>query len=191
MDVKPSRQKEKIASRLCCLDKTSALKKCPPSLWCGIKPRLKLIFGLGNPGEEYEKTFHNVGDLFVKFLKGKIEAKTLRASETKTFMNEIGKEVLKMMKKSGIKPDEILIAHDDVDIELGYYKISFGKGAAGHKGVESIIKSLGTKNFWRLRIGIGKKIAGRKKRAGEFVLKKMTKNDLEEIGNVFDQILQK
>lgn len=165
-------------------------KKYPPKFNYGVKSNFKLIFGLGNPGKEYRETYHNVGDLFVKFLKEKTEAKTLCAGETKTFMNEIGKDVLKAMKKSKIKPDEILIAHDDADIELGKYKISFGRGAAGHKGVESIIKLLGTKNFWRLRIGIGKKTAGRKKRAGEFVLKKITKNDLEKTENVFDQILQ-
>ncbi|MEK7149706.1 MAG: aminoacyl-tRNA hydrolase [Patescibacteria group bacterium] len=151
--------------------------------------KFKLIFGLGNPGEEYKETYHNAGDLFVKFLKGKTAAKTLRAGETETFMNEIGKETLKAMKKSGIKPDEILIAHDDADIELGDYKISFGSGSAGHKGVESIIKSLGTKDFWRLRIGTLKKnFFGKKIKAGKIALKKITSSDWEKMSETFEKI---
>ncbi|MBI5401210.1 peptidyl-tRNA hydrolase [Candidatus Wolfebacteria bacterium] len=151
--------------------------------------KFKLIIGLGNPGEEYKETYHNTGDLFVEFLKGKTAAKTLRASETQTFMNEIGKEALKAMKKSRIKPDEILIAHDDADIELGDYKISFGSGSAGHKGVKSIIKFLGTKNFWRLRIGILKKnFFGKKIKAGKIVLKKITSSDWEKLSETFEKI---
>jgi len=89
-------------------------------------------------------------------------------------MNESGKAVKEAVKYFRAKPEEILIIHDDSDIELGKYKISFGRGSAGHQGVESIIKSLGTKNFWRLRIGIRRT---KRKKAGEFVLKKITPAD--------------
>ncbi len=153
--------------------------------------KVKLIIGLGNPGKEYEKTYHNVGFLAIDFLaKNPPIAKLLKSGG---YMNQSGLFVAKASKKYGAKPDEILIVHDDSDIELGKYKISFGRGSAGHRGVQSIIDALATKNFWRLRIGIGKvakKKAGlpaeaRQAKAGEIVLKKITKKDLEILEQVF------
>jgi len=155
----------------------------------GVNPYgIKLIIGLGNPGKEYEKTYHNVGFLAIDFLaKNPPAAKLLKSGG---YMNQSGSFVAKASKKYGVKPDEILIVHDDSDIELGKYKVSFGRGSAGHRGIDSIIKSLGTKNFWRLRIGIGRQIANReaqivKRKAKEFVLKKITKKDLEILEQVF------
>jgi PTH1 family peptidyl-tRNA hydrolase len=172
-----------------------------------IKPRL--IIGLGNPGKEYEKTYHNVGILFIenkippnsKFQipnsKNFEHLKTniLILVKPKTFMNESGKAVKEALKYFKVKPEELLIVHDDSDIELGKYKISFGRGSAGHKGVQSIIDALGANNFWRLRIGIGKnkklKIKNKKFtmiKAGEFVLKKIAKEDLKILEKVFEEI---
>ena len=165
-----------------------------------IKP--SLIIGLGNPGKQYEKTYHNAGFLFIQYLMDKKPANSefrIQNSEllkSDVYMNESGKFVAKILKKHGVKPKEILIVHDDSDIELGKYKISFGRGSAGHRGVESIIKLLGTKNFWRLRIGIRK--TSRKKaglpaeayrvKAGELVLKKISKKDWEILEKVFQTI---
>ena len=165
-----------------------------------IKPQL--IIGLGNPGKQYEKTYHNAGFLFIQYLMDKKPANSefrIQNSEllkSDVYMNESGKFVAKILKKHGVKPKEILIVHDDSDIELGKYKISFGRGSAGHRGVESIIKLLGTKNFWRLRIGIRK--TSRKKaglpaeayraKAGELVLKKISKKDWEILEKVFQTI---
>ncbi|MEK7193925.1 MAG: aminoacyl-tRNA hydrolase [Patescibacteria group bacterium] len=163
-----------------------------------IKP--KIVIGLGNPGEEYEKTYHNAGFLFIQYLMDKKPANSefrIQNSEllkSDAFMNESGKFVAKIIKKAGIKPAEVLIVHDDSDIELGKYKLSFGRGSAGHQGVESIIKSLGTKNFWRLRIGIRKKskIKNQKSKmkikAEKIVLKKITSADLKILNQVFEKI---
>lgn len=154
-----------------------------------VKPRL--IIGLGNPGKEYKKTYHNAGFLFIQYLMDKKPANSefrIQNSEllkSDVYMNESGKFVAKILKKHGVKPKEILIVHDDSDIELGKYKISFGRGSAGHRGVESIIKSFGTKNFWRLRIGIRKTA---KEKAGELVLKKISKKDWEILEKVFQTI---
>ena len=154
-----------------------------------VKPRL--IIGLGNPGKQYEKTYHNAGFLFIQYLMDKKPANSefrIQNSEllkSDVYMNESGKFVAKILKKHGVKPKEILIVHDDSDIELGKYKISFGRGSAGHRGVESIIKSFGTKNFWRLRIGIRKTA---KEKAGELVLKKISKKDWEILEKVFQTI---
>lgn len=167
------------------------------------KINCRLIIGLGNPGKEYEKTYHNIGLSAVDFLKipefqipaskkfeyakinGRIFVKSL------SFMNESGKTVVETVKYFSvkgekIKPEEILVIHDDSDIELGKYKLSFGRASAGHLGVESIIKALKTKNFWRLRIGIRPKISSikhqassKRTKAGEFVLKKISPSDIK------------
>lgn len=170
---------------------------------------LKLIVGLGNPDEEYANTYHNAGFLFVDYLnKQQLAHNKQQVLKTDTYMNESGKFVAKMLKKTGAKPEEILLVHDDSDIEIGNYKISFSRGSAGHHGVESVIKSLKTKNFWRLRIGIrpalrlmlqrGEPLKSKKKsglpaeahraKAGEFVLKKISKKDLEIFEKVFEEI---
>ena len=167
-----------------------------------VKPdKIKMIVGLGNPGKEYESTYHNVGFLFINHLTDKRSSKIksfeyARADDIifikpLTYMNESGKAVFEAMKYFAIKSDEILLVHDDVDITPGEYKFSFGGGSAGHKGVESIIKYLGTKNFWRLRIGIAKyKLREEKKvrvKAEKFVLKNITKEDLKKINLAFDR----
>ena len=182
----------------------------------------RLIIGLGNPGKKYEKTYHNAGFLFIDYLTDSQQpnrpiAKLLKSD---VFMNQSGNFVKTAFKKfsikSGkIKPEELLIAHDDSDIELGKYKISFDRSSAGHKGVESIIKELKTKNFWRLRIGIretslpvglsakalastkarraktGLPAEARRAKAGEFVLKKFNKKNFEILNKTFEEIIRK
>jgi len=168
----------------------------------GVNPReIKLIIGLGNPRKEYEKTYHNVGFLAIDFLaKNPPIAKLLKSDN---YMNQSGLFVGRTLKKYGVKPEEILIVHDDSDIELGKYKVSFGRGSAGHQGIESIIKSLNTKNFWRLRIGIRKNVLSPKfpargetrqrrqvsrKKAADLVLKKISKDDLRALLELFKEI---
>ena len=157
---------------------------------------IKLIIGLGNPEKEYEKTYHNAGFLAIDFFiknslisdshstDGKLISKPLK---TDVFMNQSGSFVAKISKKQRLKPEEILICHDDSDIELGKYKISFGRGSAGHNGVESIIKSLKTKNFWRLRIGI--RPLKSKQKAEKFVLKKISKKDFKILEDAFIKVI--
>lgn len=163
-----------------------------------INPAIKLIIGLGNPGKEYANTYHGVGFLFIEYLnKCQMSNVGCQMLKSDTYMNESGKFVTKTLKKTGIKPKELLIVHDDSDIEIGKYKISFNRGSAGHNGVESVMKSLKTKDFWRLRIGIRppKKILSIKnqelrKKAVEFVLKKISKKDLETLEKVFKEAWQ-
>lgn len=149
----------------------------------------KLIIGLGNPDKKYQNTYHNVGHMAADYLAGE---KTIKSD---THMNESGKFVAKALKKYGVKSGELLIIHDDSDIELGKYKFSFGRGAAGHHGVESVQQALKTKNFWRLRIGVrsaadqrGTERGPTRKKAGEFVLKKISAADKKTLGQVFDKI---
>ena len=161
-----------------------------------VKPRF--IIGLGNPGKEYEKTYHNAGFLAIDYLnKHHVSCVRCQMLKTDVYMNQSGGFVVKTIKKNKIKPEELMIIHDDSDIELGKYKISFNRGSAGHNGVESIIKALKTKNFWRLRIGVGKmsNVKGQKSKvrtkASDFVLKKISKKDLEILEKVFEAAAKK
>ena len=130
------------------------------------------IAGLGNPGEEYELTRHNAGRIaaldFAKKNKiaikadkklsalageGKIGNQKVQIILPETFMNKSGAS-LKPLIASAKKAENLVLIHDDLDLPLGKIKISFGKGSAGHKGVESVIKAVKTNQFIRIRIGI-------------------------------------
>jgi PTH1 family peptidyl-tRNA hydrolase len=135
-----------------------------------------LIVGLGNPGLKYEKTRHNVGFMVVDSLLKKLtsvkdsvweENKKFNSQIAKagedlilakplSFMNASGEPVAKLMKFYKIQPFGLYVVHDDVDLPLGKIKITVDRGSAGHKGVESIMRSVGSKNFVRIRVGVGK-----------------------------------
>jgi PTH1 family peptidyl-tRNA hydrolase len=163
----------------------------------GDPPRFKIIAGLGNPGKDYEKTYHNAGFLALEHLSGseknswrKVGSgwQYLKIGEKiflrpLTFMNNSGGAVKNALAYFKVSPENLLLVHDDSDLPLGAFKLAFGRGAAGHKGVESVQKALGTKNLWRLRLGIRKK-AGIK--AETFVLKKMPAADLRKLYSVLD-----
>jgi len=170
-----------------------------------IKP--KLIIGLGNPGKKYEKTYHNVGQLFVSwimdhetwdikhrlFMASKImihdSGFMIHVAKPRTFMNEVGEAALSAMKYFKLKPEELLVIHDDSDLLLGKYKISFNRGSAGHKGIESVIKAINAKNFYRLRIGV--RHPKSKIKALDLVLKKIKPQDLKILNKVFEESLIK
>lgn len=155
-----------------------------------------LIAGLGNPGEEYKATRHNLGREIVESLAKSLDFKGFRFEKKwnaqiaegkigkekaililpETFMNKSGNAVAPIARFYKIKPKDIYVIHDDADLPLGGAKLSFGKHSAGHKGVESIIRNLKTIEFWRFRIGIGGK---RDIPAEKMVLKKFTPDELK------------
>lgn len=145
--------------------------------------KIKLIIGLGNPNAKFENTYHNVGHFFVDYWG--------RGLKSDVFMNKSGEFVNEQIKKNKIRPDQLLIVHDDSDIELGKFKFSFGRNSAGHKGVQSIINYLKTKNFWRLRVGIRPRSAFKTTRgrsrptADELVLKVISPANRKKIEGVF------
>ena len=134
---------------------------------------MKLIIGLGNSDLEYQNTRHNVGFMFLDYLakkidandfaedkkhnalvsKSKIEKTTVVLAKPLCYVNKSGEVVSKLSKFYKIKPTDIIVVQDDLDIEFGSFKNSFEKNSGGHKGVESIIKALKTNKFYRLRIG--------------------------------------
>lgn len=168
---------------------------------------MKLIVGLGNPGEKYENTRHNVGFMTTERLVGekswsrskgaplsyvqmKIESEPVEVIKPTTFMNESGQAVIGPLKKhSEIEISDVYVVHDDLDIRLGEYKIQLGKGPREHKGVLSVEKHLGTANFWRVRIGVDSR--GRENRIpGEsYVLMPFTQEEQEIIDNVIEDVV--
>ncbi len=166
----------------------------------------RLLVGLGNPGTEFEHTYHNVGFLALDATAPEAEEvpvwKTHRklfsyAREGKlvlikplTFMNESGIAVAEALKKFGADATELSVLHDESDLIVGEFKISLGKNAAGHRGVQSIIDHLGTNAFQRIRIGIRPAHEPSRKKASAFVLSKITKKDREVLRGVFEKIKQ-
>ena len=165
----------------------------------------KLIVGLGNPGEEYENTRHNIGFAFLdkfgekhKILgkqkqrlsswigKGEIELSgnkyILILAWPTTYMNASGEAVLKLMSYYKIKPSDIVVIHDDVALNLGKIRVGFNSGAGGQHGVESIISHIGNQEFGRLRIGIGPDPGGDKR--ADFVLSKFSGEEKNIVDNV-------
>jgi PTH1 family peptidyl-tRNA hydrolase len=135
---------------------------------------IKLIVGLGNPGREYEATRHNAGFWWVDELarkhsvnfknESKFHGLVARAAlhghevhllKPQTFMNVSGRAVVALALFYKILPDQILVVHDELDLPPGSAKLKMGGGHGGHNGLKDIIAQLGTKDFWRMRIGIG------------------------------------
>jgi len=114
---------------------------------------MKLVVGLGNPGEEYENTRHNTGRILVGLIEKKLESKKIKFLAPDTFMNNSGKAIAFLVKsKKDLK--DLVVIYDDIDLPLGKMKISFNRSSGGHNGLGSVIKSLKSEEFLRIRIGI-------------------------------------
>lgn len=174
---------------------------------------MRVIIGLGNHGEQYEKTRHNAGFLFVDFLarllekeggfsgwkrekalssrigRGTYGGKEFFLAKPESMMNNSGESVQKILKKLKGKMDDLIVVHDDIDIAVGNFKIQRGRSAAGHKGVQSIFSALGTQDFWRVRIGIQPK-RGKPKDVNRFVLSQFTHEEMQRIASVFKEAAQ-
>ncbi len=120
---------------------------------------MKLVVGLGNPGKEYQNTRHNVGFRIVDAITeklGDLAKSDIKFLKPQTFMNNSGEAVRKERDYYKIANQDIIVIHDDVDLKEGVVKIVQGGSSAGHKGVQSIIDNIGSENFWRVRVGVGK-----------------------------------
>lgn len=156
-----------------------------------------LIVGLGNPGTPYEATRHNAGARAVEALARKLDMKLksnrrapawvaegrigeaqVLIARPKTFMNESGRAVASLAHSRGISPDNLVVVHDEIDLTPGSLKLKFGGGTAGQRGVESVIRSLGTKDFYRVRIGVGR--GAHFQQPSKFVLERIPKESLAD-----------
>ena len=133
-----------------------------------------LIVGLGNPGEEYEHTRHNAGfdtvdkiaaEIGVRYWKNECGALTGKGAyhdidvvlaKPQSYMNTSGGPVKQLMNAYGVSPDHLVIIHDELDIDPGTIRVKFGGGHAGHNGLRSICDKLGTRDWFRVRCGIGR-----------------------------------
>lgn len=163
---------------------------------------MKLFFGLGNPGKEYQNTRHNLGQIIINnFAKNNhfsLSKKTKLLSEvgecsknifaiSTNYMNLSGNSLQKVAAFYKISPDNIYLIHDDLDLPVGEWRLQFDRGSAGHNGVKSVIENLGTQAFWRIRIGIGKPQFD--SAAEEYVLKPFSKEEKVIIKGTIDKIL--
>jgi PTH1 family peptidyl-tRNA hydrolase len=181
---------------------------------------MKLIIGLGNPEKEYATTRHNAGFLVIDKLttdfglqtsafdkktnseitKGEINKKRVLLAKPLTYMNNSGIAVRALLNFYKLKPENLIVIHDDKDIPLGETRVQTDRGPAGHNGVKSIIEHLGTKNFTRIRVGIGAAPARPHpalslKREGSqdtasFVLGKFTAEEKKKLKKVIENVVK-
>lgn len=157
------------------------------------------MVGLGNPGKQYEHTRHNAGVRAVEGLADRLGARMgqskfrallaetrldgtpLKLARATTYMNESGQAVAPLARWHKIAPDHLIVLHDELDLPVGQLRLKLGGGTAGHHGLDSIAGSLGTKDFYRVRIGVGKPhhAPGPNKETINWVLEHMPKADRE------------
>lgn len=156
-----------------------------------------LVVGLGNPGEEYSKTRHNVGAEVVEILARRHGGKLRKQKERSltdevnvggkrmalavplTYMNLSGEAVAPLVRRYGVEPAQLVVVQDEMDFELGRLQVKNGGGLAGHNGLKSIVAHLHTQDFVRVRIGIGKPPGQRQ--GADHVLRRFSKTERKEI----------
>lgn len=166
------------------------------------EPGIRLIVGLGNPGPDYETTRHNVGFWLAEAIadghgglfrlepkfhgllaRVTLTGRDLRLLKPATFMNRSGQSVAAVARYFDVAPAQILVAHDELDLPVGALRLKQGGGHAGHNGLRDIINALGSREFWRLRIGIDH--PGDKHLVTNYVLGRAPKADEAAIRKLF------
>ncbi|MDZ7798644.1 MAG: aminoacyl-tRNA hydrolase [Patescibacteria group bacterium] len=169
---------------------------------------MKLIVGLGNPGKKYKNNRHNLGFMVIDALaedfkeklkhckrtnskrtKVKIRNKEIMLAKPQTFINNSGLAVKKIINYYKIKPQDVWIIFDDIDLPLGKIRIRYQGSSGGHKGLASIIENLKTDHFNRLRVGIG---SNREKNipAEKYVLQNFKKNEIKTINQTIKEVVE-
>lgn len=174
---------------------------------------MKCIFGLGNPGQEYFRTRHNVGFMFLDYWAEKLGLPDFK-DQTKfhaeisqnadwtfikpqTFMNDSGRSVqafLQFFYKEWLQTENlsaVFVAHDDLDLELGTFKLQKGTGPKVHNGLNSIYQHLHTKDFWHIRLGVDSRKGDRTQSGREYVLTNFSSEELHTLYSVFDQVINR
>ena len=176
---------------------------------------MKLLVGLGNPGQKYENTRHNIGFRFLderaswnqlwnwkfeskykaEIIKGNVWWEQILLCKPQTYMNLSGEAVAPLARFYQIPPENILVLHDEIDFVTGRIALKLGWSAAGHNGLKSIIEKLGTRDFWRLRIGVDRPAVS--SQVSDWVLssfkpeeKKLLADKQAEIFSLIDEFLK-
>ena len=166
---------------------------------------IKLVAGLGNPGSQYEATRHNVGYWLVDELARKYNGHFKNESKFKgevakihvggqdvwlikpsTFMNLSGQSVSALARFYKIQPEQVLVVHDELDLDPGVARLKSGGGHGGHNGLRDVSEKMG-KNYWRIRLGIGH--PGHKSQVADYVLKKPSQDDRISLERAIDDAL--
>src|SRR5262245_23383527 len=164
----------------------------------------QLVVGLGNPGPQYATTRHNLGFLVADILSdrlgsgfkvhkksgaevvtGRLAGRSVVLAKPRCYMNESGRQVGPLAKFYSVPPADIIVVHDELDLDFGRIRLKLGGGEGGHNGVRSVAAALGTKNFQRVRIGIGRP-PGRKDPAA-FVLENFVAAERPEVPTICEQ----
>jgi PTH1 family peptidyl-tRNA hydrolase len=163
-----------------------------------------LVVGLGNPGPDYAKTRHNLGFVVADILSdrigsgfkvhkrsgaevttGRLGGRSVVLAKPRVYMNESGRQVGPLAKFYSVAPADVIILHDELDIDFGQIRLKFGGGVAGHNGLRSVSSALGTNDFQRVRIGVGRP-PGRMDGAA-FVLGNFTSAERKEVPTICEQ----
>lgn len=172
---------------------------------------MRVIVGLGNPGKEYEHTRHNIGFQILDrlahafqeawHLSAWVEQKKHRAlvaeghrgsekiilAKPQTFMNLSGTSVASLLSWHTASPQQLIVVHDDLDLPFGEIRMQNNRGPAGHNGVRSLIETLGTKEFWRIRFGIGRNL---QVPSDAYVLQKFSTLEKMQLRSILNQLPQ-
>jgi len=167
---------------------------------------MKLIIGLGNTGEKYQNTRHNVGFLVLDSLVKELGVTGYELSKKhqslvtsyqskvvlvkpQTFMNSSGVAVKKLVNQYKINMSDLWVIHDDLDLRLGEYKIQFGVGPKLHNGISSIEEKLDQKDFWRVRIGVDNRDKDNRIPGDEYVLRNFQDDEMELVEGTIKRIV--
>ena len=177
---------------------------------------MKIIIGLGNPGKKYQNMRHNIGFMMADLIhhqlteanfsdwqkskkfqaeiaEGQLNNEKIILAKPLTFMNNSGDAVQALMHFYKIPPLDLIVIHDDIDLDFGQFKIQENISSAGHNGIKSIIEKINTQKFWRVRIGIAKKDKEKQGDTSKYVLNNFSfleKLKLKELkGKVFSAVL--
>ena len=177
---------------------------------------MKLFVGLGNPGSQYQWTRHNAGFLFADKLAEKLDLsfkfnKKFQAElasvrddlfilKPQVFMNRSGQSVRAFLDFLKIKPDslnavldgpnDLVVAHDDLDLALGDFKLQKGKGPKAHNGLQSIYQHLGNKDFWHLRLGVDSRLDRQQIAGADYVLQPLSATERQLLDQTINQLLE-
>lgn len=169
---------------------------------------MKLIVGLGNPGSQYAQNRHSMGFQCLNYLAkahglsytvkagkarlatGRINGHEVALAKPQTFMNLSGESVASLMARFRLRPADILVVHDDVDLPLGRLRLRPGGGSGGHRGLESIIRAVGSQDFIRLRVGVGRPPDTGEGELSDYVLSDFSPDDRETLHEVFQRVAE-
>ncbi len=156
---------------------------------------MKLIIGLGNPGEKYQNNRHNAGQMFIDYISNShpefISGSDLKPLKTTSFMNQSGAEVKKFVTYYKLPATDLVIVHDDLDLQFGKFKIQKSGGPKLHNGIISVEKTLRTKDFWRVRIGVDNRNPDNRIDGETYVLQDFTTQEKENLLLVFKKVVDK